>query len=442
MAPFVIVLILVLLHGVIAGTEIAIVSVRKTRLRQLIEEGSKSAAAIMHLRNKPERFLATAQICLTVLGEVLTLVGVPAFALEVDPLLARIGLLKDVHHSIAVGFGVVAVAFLELVLGELVPKSLAMRTSERYASLVATPLVVLSRLAKPAVWMVEAASNFVLRIFGDRTSFMESRLSPEEMTQLLEEAGRSGTIEPGISEIAVRSLELSGLTAADVMVPRNRVVALDRTSTTEDLRQAFLEKGHQRLPVYDDTLDNVVGYVAAKDVLQTSLDKTVERGTALTVDELMRPCVFFPEAMKAPKLLKEMQHKHQKLAIIVDERGGMAGIITMEDLLEELVGEIFSEDDRGAPAAVRLRPDGSAFVQGPTPIREVNRALDTALPEGELWATLAGYCIALAGHIPAPGERVVAEDGTILEILESTPKRIRSVRVIKPARAEEEITGP
>jgi putative hemolysin len=182
----------------------------------------------------------------------------------------------------------------------------------------------------------------------------------------------------------------------------------------------------------------VVGYVAAKDVLQTALEKQV-----LSVDDLMRPAVFFPEAMKAVKVLKEMQEKHQKLAVIVDERGGMAGIVTMEDMLEELVGDIFSEDDRGAPASVRVRPDGSAFVQGNTPIREVNRALDTALPEGELWATIAGYCIALAGHIPGPGERVVAEDGTIMEILESTPKRIRTIHVIKPARPEgDDVTAP
>jgi putative hemolysin len=143
------------------------------------------------------------------------------------------------------------------------------------------------------------------------------------------------------------------------MVPRNRVVALDKSSSTEEVRRAFLEKGHQRLPVYDANLDNVIGYVAAKDVLQTALERQ-----ALSVDDLMRPAVFFPEAMKAVKVLKEMQEKHQKLAVIVDERGGMAGIVTMEDLLEELVGEIFSEDDRGAPASVRVRPDGSPDPRG------------------------------------------------------------------------------
>ena len=438
MAPFLFVFGLLLVHGVTAGSEIAVVSVRKTRLRQLVEEGSGAARAVLTLRNRPERFLATVQIGITVLCALLASIGVPAFAGLVLPMLGGVELLTAYKDEIAFGFGVVVVSYLELVLGELVPKSLAMRASEGYSMLVGRPLVGLSRLAKPAVWLLEASSNVVLRVFGDRTSFMESRLSPEEMAQLLEEAGRAGSIEPGVSEIAVRSLELSGLTAADVMVPRNRVIALERTASAEELRRAFLEKGHQRLPVYDDTLDNVVGYVAAKDVLQTSLEKQ-----SLSVDDLMRPAVFFPEAMKAVKVLKEMQAKHQKLAIIVDERGGMAGIVTMEDLLEELVGEIFSEDDRGAPASVRVRPDGSAFVQGNTPIREVNRALDTALPEGELWATIAGYCIALAGHIPAPGERVVAEDGTIMEILESTPKRIRTIHVIKPARPEsDDVSAP
>jgi putative hemolysin len=436
MTPLFIVLGLLLLHGIAAGSEIAVVNVRKTRLRQLAEEGSGAAKAVMLLRTVPERFMATLQIAITVLGNLLVFVGIPAVAAVAGGVISHVDILSPWHAAIGSAVGLAVISYLELVLGELVPKSLALRASEPYALIIARPLLALSKLGKPAVWVLEASSNLVLRVFGDRTSFMESRLSPEEMRQLLEEAGRTGSIEPGVSEIAVRSLEMSGLTAADVMVPRNRVVALDQASTADDVRKAFLEKGHQRLPVYRDSLDNVLGYIAAKDVLQMSLEKTT-----LSIEELMRPAVFFPEAMKAVKVLKEMQEKHQKIAVMVDERGGMAGIVTMEDLLEELVGDIYSEDDRGAPTPVRIRLDGSAYVQGNAPIREVNRALGTSLPEGELWATIAGYCIALAGHIPAPGERVVAEDGTILEILESTPKRIRNVHVIKPQRTELEADG-
>lgn len=435
-ATFVFVGVLVLLHGVLAGSEIAVVAMRKTRVRQLVDDGSGLARDVEKLRERPERFLATVQIGITVLGALLAAVGVPAFASLAAPALASISGLANYWEAIAFGFGVVMVSYVELVAAELVPKSLALRFSEVYSLLVARPLLWLSSVARPAVWFLEASSNVVLRFFGDRTTFSEARLSPEEITQALEEAGRSGSLDARSSEIAARAIEMTGLTLADIMVPRPRVIALERTATADDVRRLFLETPHQRVPVYDDSLDNVIGYLTARDLLGTAF----ERAT-ISIDELLRPATFYPESMKGVAVLSDMQKHHVNLAIVVDERGGMAGIVTMEDLLEELVGELFSEDDRGGPAPVRLRPDGSAWVLGTTPIREVNRQLDVALPEGELWATIAGYCIALAGHIPAPGERVVAEDGTILEILESTPRRIRTIRVIKP-KAADEVSAP
>ncbi len=435
-ATFVFVGVLVVLHGVLAGSEIAVVAMRKTRLRQMVDDGSGLARDVEKLRERPERFLATVQIGITVLGALLAAIGVPAFATLASPALASIGALANYWEAIAFGFGVAIVSYIELVAAELVPKSLALRFSEIYALLVARPLLWLSSVARPAVWFLETSSNLVLRFFGDRTTFSEARLSPEEITQALEEAGRSGSLDARSSEIAARAIEMTGLTLADIMVPRPRVIALERTATADDVRRLFLETPHQRVPVYDDNLDNVIGYLAARDLLGAAFERTT-----ISIDELLRPATFYPESMKGVAALSDMQKSHVNLAIVVDERGGMAGIVTMEDLLEELVGELFSEDDRGGPAPVRLRPDGSAWVLGTTPIREVNRQLDVALPEGELWATIAGYCIALAGHIPAPGERVVAEDGTILEILESTPRRIRTIRVLKP-RAADETTAP
>jgi putative hemolysin len=433
LADVFVVFLLIFAHGLFAGAEIAVVSLRRTRLRQLVEGGSGLARAVESLRNNPERFLATVQVGITVIGVATAALAVPTFrALALGPL-RDVSILTPYAENIANVFAIAIVSYLELVLAELVPKSIALRTAETYSLIVGRPLRALSAAAKPAIWLLEGSSNVVLRIFGDRTTFMESRLSPEEITQALEEAGKHGALDGPSSEIAVRAIEMSGLTAADVMVPRNRVIALDRASAAEEVRRLFLESAHQRVPVYEENLDNVVGYVTSKDVLAVAL----ERGP-LSVDELLRPPTFYPEAMKAVSILRDMQKNHVNLAIVVDERGGMAGILTMEDLLEELVGEIFSEDDRGGPAPVRLRPDGSAWVLGTTPIREVNRALDVDLPEGELWATIAGYCIALAGHIPAPGERVVGEDGTILEILESTPRRIRTIRLLKPRPADGE----
>ncbi|HEY1098760.1 MAG TPA: hemolysin family protein, partial [Myxococcota bacterium] len=404
---------LLVLHGFLAGSEIAVVSLRKTRLRQLVDAGSSSARAVEALRKNPERFLATVQIFITVVGTIIAARGAPTLEALVRPAFDAVGLPAQAATYAAFAIAVATVSFAELVVGELVPKSLALRASEPYSLLVGRPLLWLSSAARPAVWLLEGASNAVLRVFGDRTSFIESRLSPDELTQLLEEAGRAGSLDARAADIAVRGIAFEGLTAADVMVPRNRVVAVSRAATPDELKKLFLDRGHQRLPVYDDdNADDVVGYIAARDLLAQALT-----GGTISVDELLRPAKFVPESMKVTEVLRELQEARGQLAIVVDERGGMAGLVTMEDLLEELVGDIWSEGDRAIPTPIRTMRDGTALVLGTVPIRDVNRALDIDLPEGELWTTIAGYCISLAGRIPESGARLTAVDGTILEIL-------------------------
>ncbi len=417
---------LLLLHGFLAGAEIAVVTLRKTRLRQLVDLGKASARAVEALRKTPERFLATVQIFMTVTGMI---IGTRSKTFEhlLGPVFESVGIPASYAAAIGFGIAIIFLSYSELVVGELVPKSLALRASEPYALLVGRPLLLLSSVMRPAVWLLEGTSNLFLRIFGDKTSFIESRLSPEEITQLLEEAGRTGSLDARAADIAVRAIELDGLTGGDVMVPRNRVVAVEKGADPAHLQRVLLSKGHQRLPVYEEgAADEVVGYVAAKDVFAALIE-----GSSLSIDELIRPATFFPESMRATAILKEMQSARVQLAIIVDERGSMAGLLTMEDLLEELVGDIWSEDDRAVPTAIRTTKDGAAIVLGSVPLREVNRALDLALPEGDNWTTIAGYCISLAGRIPESGARLETDDGTVLEILESTPRRIRSVRIVK-----------
>lgn len=417
---------LLILHGFLAGSEIAVVSLRKTRLRQLVETGKSTAKAVEALRKNPERFLATVQIFITVVGTIIASRGAPTLQGLMEPGLAALGIPSNYGLAIAYVIAIAAISFAELVVGELVPKSLALRASEPYALAVGRPLLFASTVARPAVWLLEGASNAVLRIFGDRTSFIESRLSPDEITQLLEEAGRAGSLDARASDIAVRAIEFEGLTAGDVMVPRNRVIALEKTATPQELKKLFTTHNHQRIPVYDEgSPDAVVGYIAARDVLAATVN-----GSTISIEELLRPATFIPESQRATTVLKDMQSARVQLAIVVDERGGMAGILTMEDLLEELVGEIYSEGDRAIPTPVRKMRDGTAIVLGTVPIREVNRALDIDLPEGDLWTTIAGYCIALAGRIPSTGARLTAQDGTVIEIMESTPRRVRSVRVV------------
>jgi len=425
-----IILLLVVANGVFAGAELSVLTLRRSRLRELIDEGSSAARSVSALRGDPERFLATVQIGITVVSSTAAAFGGASIARRMGELLARLGLNPSTAESLAFALVVGFVSYLSLVLGELVPKSLALRFSERYALLIGRPLLALSWLMRPLVWFLTASSNLLLRFFGDRTTFTESRLSSEELQQLVEEAAKSGSLDPRAGEIASRAFELGDIPLSAVMIPRNRIVALPRHASTEKIREVLLEHGHSRMPVYEGSLDNVVGYVIAKDLLGVAWE-----GTLIVLEDALRPPYFVFESMRAIDALKELQKRHMQLAIVVDERGGVSGLVTVEDLVEELVGEIFSESEQVVELLQREGPS-AAVVQGSASIREVNRALGLELEEGLGFSTVGGLCAASAGSIPEPGTRLPLEDGTVLEVLESTPRKVRSVRIYLPPQEE------
>jgi putative hemolysin len=303
-----------------------------------------------------------------------------------------------------------------------VPKSLALRGGENYALLVARPLQALAWLGRPLIWFLTASSNLVLKPFGDATSFTETRLSTEELQHLVEEAAQAGSLDERSSQIAARALDFGGLTAAAVMVPRNLVVAVPRDAGLAGLRRILEGARFSRMPVYEGTLDNVVGYVAMRDLLPLALDRK-----EIVLADILRPAFFVPETTGAGRVLQEMQRRRVPLAIVVDEHGGVAGLITLEDLVEELVGDLASEDEK-AERALRVEPDGSALVKGSTAIRDLNRELGLDLPEGEGWTTIAGLCIELAGGIPTPGTRLRSGD-RMLEVVEASGRAVGLVRV-------------
>lgn len=423
---FVLILLLVLANGVFSGAELALLSVRKTRLRELMDEGRRAAEAVQALRDNPERFLATVQIGITVVGASAAALGGASIAERLAGQLAGAGVEPHLAGQLAFVLVVGGVSYLSLVLGELVPKSLALRFSEGYALLIARPLRGLAWLMTPVVWLLTASSNVLLRFFGDQTTFTESRLSPEELRQLVEEAARSGSLDPQAGEIASRAFELGDITLSAVMVPRSRMVALRRYAGAEEIRRVLLEHGHSRMPVYEDSLDNVVGYVIAKDLLGVAWE-----GNLIVLEDVLRPAYFAIESMRAINTLRELQRRRLQLAVVVDERGSVVGLVTVEDLVEEVVGEIFSEFETPEELVHREGP-GTAVVPGTAAIRDVNRVLGLELEEGEGYSTVGGLCAMEAGSIPEPGTKLPLEDGTVLEVLEATPRRVRTVRIHLP----------
>jgi putative hemolysin len=423
----IIILALTVAAGVFAGAEIAIVALRKTRVDELLEENRRGARSVAALKGQPERFLATVQVGITVIGATAAAFGGSALAEDITPWIERLPILEKHADDVALGLVVLGVSFLSIVIGELVPKSLALRSAERYALLIARPLLALSWAARPIVWLLSSSANLVLRPFGDTTTFTEARHSAEELQQIVEEATRAGTIHPEAGEIAARALELPELRVADVMIPRQEVIMLPNDASFEQLLRAARDHGHSRMPVYDGRIDNVVGYISMKDLLPRVLEQ--RQGS---IKEIIRPPFFVPESKQAVELLKEMRTRRLPFSIVVDEQGGLSGIVTIEDLVEELVGDIFSEHSRQVPQSILKERDGTAIVSGTTPIREINRALGVALPEEGDYTTVAGLSLSLAGKVPSVGEVLPLPNGVTLEMVDVSPRRVRAVRV-RPA---------
>jgi putative hemolysin len=345
--------------------------------------------------------------------------------------------LAESFKSIGLGHGTslvvvtVMLVILELVVGELVPKSLALRYSDRYSFFVARPLKWLSGILRPIVWLLTVVSNFFLRFFGDRTTFAEARLSRDELQQLVEEAAKIGSVDPRASEIASRALGFGEVTVAEVMVPRNRVVALRRGAPPEEVQRVILEEGHSRMPVYENNIDSIVGYVVARDVLALAWEKGL-----VVLADILRPAHKVPESTRALDLLREMQRRRTQMAIVVDDNGGLSGLVTTEDLIEELVGDIMSEDDVPEQYFTR-EPAGTILVQGWAAVRKVNRDLHLDLPVGKDRTTIAGLCMSLAQAIPQAGEKLTTDNGTVLEVIEASARRVRRVRIHPVAQSDD-----
>lgn len=428
------ILVLSLLNGVFAGAEMAFANVRRTRLNELIEEGRWGATDAAHLKEEPDRFLAIVQIVVTLISVLSGVFAGASLPDEVEPFIAAIPGLAPYAPKISTVFITATVVTLQIVLGELVPKSLALRYAETYMLLVARPLRMLAAGARPVVWFLTSLSNLVLRPFGDRTSFSEGRYSVEELIQYVDEAATVGNLDPSAGEIASRAMEFDNLDASSLMVPRPDVQIIAKNASLSEVAMIARDSGHARVPVYDGDRDNLIGFINVREILAHGHGQTDFR-----LERYIHPVPFIAETMPAPAVLRELQRKRSHLALVVDEQGQVRGLVSMEDLLEELVGEIYSENDK-PEEIVRIQPDGTALVLGNAAVHEVARALEIELPEGDTFSTMAGLAIDLAGRIPDQGSVLHTEDGVTLEILEATPRRIRLIRLRRapsPAVADE-----
>ncbi len=425
---------LILLNAFFAMAEIALVSVRKTRIKQLIDEGVHRARTVQRLVEDPTRLLATVQIGVTLVGFFASAAAAVTLAQPVAAVFERTGipLLAENAAGLAVFLVTLVVGYLSLVVGEISPKSLALRNAEKVALWSAGPLMLLSYVLYPVIKIVTWTSNLLVRPFGGTASFSPPVVTEEELKMLVEAGEEEGVLEEEEREMIHSIFEFTDTVVRKVMVPRIDMKTVDVEAPVDELLDVIMQAGHSRIPIYEEDVDHIVGIVHAKDLLRALHENHREE---IMIRELMRPPYIIPENKKVDELLAEFKKSKIQLAIVVDEYGGTAGLVTIEDLLEEIVGDIMDEYDVEEPM-VEVIDENTSIVDARMPIDEINEQMDLDLPEEE-FDTVGGFVFGLFGKQPLLGESV-EYDGAELIIEKTDGRRIQKVKVIKIQHPESE----
>ena len=440
--------VLILIGGFYAASEIALITVKPHRLQQLAQEGSRSARAAQRLTSDPNRFLATIQVAITFLGFLASAVGAVAFS---DDLARVIRLvpneqLQRASDEIAFVLMTLVIAMASIIVGELAPKTLALTFADRLSLIVAQPISLLERLLAPIVWLVSRASLVVVRALGGTERPRGGYLSTEELKSLVETGSEHGEIQEDEKEMIHGIIELGDKSVHEVMVPRIGIRAVDVEAPLDEVLDLMLDAGHSRVPVYAESLDNVIGILYAKDLLpylKTNGRRGVGGGGAtIDIRKLVRTPVYVPETKRVDELLREMQQGKTHMAIVVDEYGGTAGLITMEDLVEEIVGEIQDEYDTEESLVEPVELDGQRAYRldgrvSMDDLRDLFDLSDEEEPDEEAYDTVGGLIINRAGRIPLPGAEIPFRDLT-LTVEAADPRRVAKVLATRPAADDTE----
>jgi putative hemolysin len=429
-----VVALLTLLEAVFVAAEYALVTMRRTRIEQLVEEGSRSARRVQRLVAQPGRFLAVTQIGLTFIGFLASAFAAVSLTIELEHLFEAFAPIAPYAGAISLVIVTLLLSLFTIVFGELVPKSLALTYTERFALGLSGFVDFFLRVLSPIVAILTASTNFIARLLG-AGHVEESQMSTEELRILVERGGEQGILEAEEEQMINAVIELGERRVHEVMVPRIAIVALAATATFEEAIDTVVEEGHSRIPVYEESIDEVMGILYAKDLLPFLKAGARERPN---LRSLLRTPVFVPESMSIDDLLHELQRRKVHIAIVLDEYGGTAGLVTIEDLLEEIVGEIQDEYDVEEPMIVRLSDD-EARVDGRAAVDDLAELFDThlGLEDEDEYDTVGGLIYHRVGGIPSPGDEVEV-DGLRLTVESTDGRRVGKVLVVREARAGEE----
>lgn len=416
-------LFLVFMNGFFVAAEFAIVKVRESQLEVEAQSGNLSAILAKKIVGNIDGYLAATQLGITLASLGLGWVGEPVVSKIILKVVAAMGFTIEEHlaHDLALPVAFAIITVLHIVFGELAPKSIAIQRSEKTTLFVAYPLRFFYLLFRPGIWMLNGIANFILRLLGVKAIHGSEVHSSEELRYLVKQGKESGTIEEENYQIIRNAFDFSERSAKQVMVPRTQVLAIDVEDFNEEVLEMVLDGGYSRIPCYQETLDKVIGVVYLKDILMK-----VRKKENIVITNIMRPIMAIPESKPIGRLLKEFQIRHEQIAVVVNEYGSTKGIITMEDILEELVGEIQDEFDNEVPSVEQTAPHIYSVLASAS-LHDINKGLPKPLEEDGSYETLAGYILSKSGRIPNIDEQILIEDYefTILKKIKSTIVLVR-----------------
>jgi len=438
-----VVVLLILTGGFFAASEIALITVRRSRLTQLANEGNNAARTARRLTEDPSRFLATIQIAITFLGFLAGAIGASAFSGYLAELIddIPIPLIQNAANEIAFVIVTLVIALASIVVGELVPKTMALNFPERLALFVARPIAWLQVVVGPIVWFVSRLSTFLVRLLGGREKPQGGYLSTEELKLLVETGSEEGSIEEEEKEMIHGVIELGDKQVHEVMVPRIGIRAVNIQDPIDEVLDMVVRAGHSRVPVFEDNLDNIVGILYAKDLLPY-LKQSAGGNGAIDIREIVRQPVYVPESKPVDDLLHEMQAAKRHMAIVVDEYGGTAGLVTMEDVVEEIVGEIQDEYDSEESSVEEVSTDGEIAFRldgrvSMDDLRDLFDLSDEDEPDEEAYDTVGGFVVHRVGRIPLPGAEIPFRDDVRMRVEAAEPRRVSRVVASRPRREDE-----
>jgi CBS domain containing-hemolysin-like protein len=424
--------ILVLANGFFVAAEFALVSVRRTRIDELIQQGNTGARAVKLALHDPDRFIAATQLGITIASLGLGWLGEPALSHLIEPAISFlpsewIGLAA---HSISAALAFTVITFLHVVIGELAPKSIALQNPERTSLFVASPTLWVERLFSPAIWALNGTGNLLLKWVGVQATPGHALVhSVEELKMLVQASEEGGVLEDEERDMLHAVFDFSDVLVRQVMVPRTEMIAVEADASLDDLIQLAMKNPLTKFPVYEGDLDNILGIVHTKDLVR------VQHGErrATTIRGIMREAMFVPETTRVDDVLRQFRANRQHMAIVLDEYGGTAGLVTLDDLIAEIIGEVRDPFDKSAPEIQRL-PDGSALIDGMTPIETVNEQFNLKLKEPN-YDTIAGYVLGRLERLAEVGDEI-HEDGVRFKVEALDGMRIARVSLLKPGEAE------